>query len=168
MCVIGVACMVWHWCGIAVNSEVWHWWGMAREDLHFRLRIPEELKAEIEEAAAENHRSMTAEIIARLTASLTPAWPPVRLPPDLEARVYDLPMTTTLALEQEIQEFAHRRVINAIEHRESSRQNLLRSFREMISDAPEEEQQELAQEMRDLLRRAGISETDFIVRDEGK
>jgi len=42
---------------------------MAREDLHFRLRIPEELKKRVETAAAENHRSMTAEIIARLEES---------------------------------------------------------------------------------------------------
>lgn len=34
--------------------------------MHFRLRIPEQLKQEIEEAAAGNNRSMTAEIIARL------------------------------------------------------------------------------------------------------
>ncbi|MDX1222397.1 Arc family DNA-binding protein [Sinorhizobium medicae] len=39
---------------------------MAREDLHFRLRIPEELKKRVEEAAANNQRSMTAEIVERL------------------------------------------------------------------------------------------------------
>lgn len=39
---------------------------MAREDLHFRLRIPEDLKKRVEKAATENHRSMTAEIIATL------------------------------------------------------------------------------------------------------
>lgn len=39
---------------------------MAREDLHFRLRIPEDLKNRVEVAADENHRSMTAEIVARL------------------------------------------------------------------------------------------------------
>ncbi|MEF2071918.1 Arc family DNA-binding protein [Consotaella aegiceratis] len=42
---------------------------MAREDLHFRLRIPEDLKASIEAAAEEHHRSMTAEIVARLEKS---------------------------------------------------------------------------------------------------
>lgn len=42
---------------------------MAREDLHFRLRIPEELKAKVEDSALDNHRSMTAEIIARLESS---------------------------------------------------------------------------------------------------
>nr|WP_019279702.1 Arc family DNA-binding protein [Rhizobium grahamii] len=39
---------------------------MAREDLHFRLRIPEELKKRVFAAARANDRSMTAEIIARL------------------------------------------------------------------------------------------------------
>lgn len=42
---------------------------MARDDLHFRLRIPEALKARIEKSAAENHHSMTAEIISRLERS---------------------------------------------------------------------------------------------------
>ncbi len=40
--------------------------GMAREDLHFRLRIPEDLKKQVYEAAEKHGRSMTAEIIQRL------------------------------------------------------------------------------------------------------
>jgi len=40
--------------------------GMAREDLHFRLRIPESLKRHVAEAAERNGHSMTAEIIERL------------------------------------------------------------------------------------------------------
>jgi len=43
---------------------------MAREDLHFRLRIPEELKNKIEAAAVEHRRSMTAEIVSRLEESV--------------------------------------------------------------------------------------------------
>ena len=46
-----------------------HTCGMSRDDLHFRLRIPAPLKEKIEAAAADNHRSMTAEIISRLEAS---------------------------------------------------------------------------------------------------
>lgn len=42
---------------------------MTKDDLHFRLRIPADLKAKVEEASEANRRSMTAEIIARLTAS---------------------------------------------------------------------------------------------------
>ena len=54
---------------MAVNEKVCHWWGMAREDLHFRLRIPEDLKNRVEKSATDNHRSMTAEIVARLQRS---------------------------------------------------------------------------------------------------
>lgn len=39
---------------------------MSRDDLHFRLRIPEKLKEQIEKAANEKRRSMTAEIVDRL------------------------------------------------------------------------------------------------------
>ncbi|WP_234836710.1 Arc family DNA-binding protein [Sinorhizobium meliloti] len=49
---------------------------MAREDLHFRLRIPEALKRQIEEAAKANNRSMTGEIIARLSAGAVPVASP--------------------------------------------------------------------------------------------
>lgn len=42
---------------------------MSRQDPQFNLRIPFELKARVEEAAKENKRSATAEIIARLEAS---------------------------------------------------------------------------------------------------
>lgn len=42
---------------------------MSREDLHFRLRIPAGLKSEIEASAAANRRSMTAEIVARLSGT---------------------------------------------------------------------------------------------------
>jgi hypothetical protein len=39
---------------------------MARDDPHFRLRIPAELKARIEHAATTNGRSVNAEIVAAL------------------------------------------------------------------------------------------------------
>lgn len=65
----GVACIVWHACGIGVKRIVCHRCGMAREDLHFRLRLPEDLKRRVESAAADHRRSMTAEIVARLEAS---------------------------------------------------------------------------------------------------
>ena len=42
---------------------------MAREDLHFKLRIPEDLKRRIAAASRASERSMTAEILARLEAS---------------------------------------------------------------------------------------------------
>ncbi|MDX0466705.1 Arc family DNA-binding protein [Sinorhizobium medicae] len=46
---------------------------MAREDLHFRLRIPEDLKNKIQAEAERNHRSMTAEILARLESKFEPS-----------------------------------------------------------------------------------------------
>lgn len=42
---------------------------MARQDPHFRLRIPEVLKDQIEAAARTNARSITAEIVDRLERS---------------------------------------------------------------------------------------------------
>ncbi|HEV7307289.1 Arc family DNA-binding protein [Ensifer sp.] len=42
---------------------------MTRQDPHFRLRIPETLKDQIETAARSNARSMTAEIVERLERS---------------------------------------------------------------------------------------------------
>lgn len=42
---------------------------MARGDTQINVRIPDELKARLDEAAAENRRSMTAELVGRLEAS---------------------------------------------------------------------------------------------------
>ena len=46
---------------------------MARDDLHFRLRIPESLKERIEKSASANNRSITAEIVSRLELSFDQA-----------------------------------------------------------------------------------------------
>ncbi len=43
---------------------------MSRDDPHFRLRIPENLKREIEASARANSRSITAEIVMRLENSI--------------------------------------------------------------------------------------------------
>ena len=59
-------CHLW---GISVNVLLCHPWGMARTDEYFRLRISENLKRRVYEAAIINQRSMTAEIVARLEAS---------------------------------------------------------------------------------------------------
>ena len=45
---------------------------MSRSDPQFNLRIPVELKANVEEAAKLNKRSATAEILARLQESFDP------------------------------------------------------------------------------------------------
>jgi len=43
---------------------------MTTEDAHFRLRLPEDLHAQLIEVAEKNQRSINAEIVARLKASL--------------------------------------------------------------------------------------------------
>lgn len=67
---------VYYLVALRVKRNVWQSCGMARDDLHFRLRIPEALKAQVEEAAAANNRSLTAEIISRLEKSfeIEPKW----------------------------------------------------------------------------------------------
>ncbi|MBB5041874.1 Arc family DNA-binding protein [Shinella fusca] len=57
---------------------------MARDDLHFRLRIPEDLKRQIEQQAERNARSMTAEIVQRLEESFRE---PLILPTALRERI---------------------------------------------------------------------------------
>ncbi|WP_306915106.1 Arc family DNA-binding protein [Rhizobium mesoamericanum] len=42
---------------------------MSRGDPHFRLRIPEDLKREIETAARANSRTITSEVVFRLEQS---------------------------------------------------------------------------------------------------
>lgn len=44
---------------------------MTRDDPHFRLRVPRELKAQVEEAARKNNRSLNAEIVARLEVTFS-------------------------------------------------------------------------------------------------
>lgn len=46
---------------------------MSRQDPQFKLRMTEELRDQIAEAAKASNRSMNAEIIARLDASFEPA-----------------------------------------------------------------------------------------------
>lgn len=48
---------------------------MSREDPQFKLRLPAELKARIDQAAAENHRSINAELIARLESTFSETQP---------------------------------------------------------------------------------------------
>lgn len=46
---------------------------MSREDPQMKIRLPADLKEEIEAAAKQSGRSMNAEIVARLEASFAPA-----------------------------------------------------------------------------------------------
>lgn len=44
---------------------------MARDDPHFRLRLPEDLRDKITRAAETGRRSINAEVVARLEASFS-------------------------------------------------------------------------------------------------
>ena len=47
---------------------------MTKTELQVNFRMPAELKARLEEAAQQNHRSLTAEVVSRLLQSLEPKW----------------------------------------------------------------------------------------------
>lgn len=51
------------------TTTVVHYPRMSREDPQFKLRMPLELKARIEQAAKDSRRSLNAEIVARLEES---------------------------------------------------------------------------------------------------
>ena len=54
---------------------------MARKDPQFQLRMPQDLKSQVETAATINNRSINAEIVARLEASVSASYK-VIAPPD--------------------------------------------------------------------------------------
>lgn len=43
---------------------------MSRDDLHFRLRIPKDIKSWVKETASNNRRSMTSEIVFILETAM--------------------------------------------------------------------------------------------------
>lgn len=56
---------------VVVNTYLVHHSGMKQTDPQYKLRIPQELKDKIEEAAEANGRSMNAEIVQRLQDSFS-------------------------------------------------------------------------------------------------
>ncbi|ARL55947.1 Arc family DNA-binding protein [Burkholderia pseudomallei] len=61
---------------------------MARDDPQINLRIPAALKERLDEVSAQNKRSLTAEVVARLEASLESAESAPR--PSVDDRTLDL------------------------------------------------------------------------------
>lgn len=59
---------------MAVKCKVRHSCVMAADDPHFRLRVPEELRDRIRDAAEANKRSMNSEIVARLEDTFAPEY----------------------------------------------------------------------------------------------
>lgn len=88
-------------CVLSVKRKVRHMCVMARDDPHFRLRIPAALKAKIELSAEANNRSINAEIVQRLEHTfekilIDPSdydrmkiYDPERLKEEIERDVYD-------------------------------------------------------------------------------
>jgi hypothetical protein len=70
--------------------------GMTREDPPLRIRLPEALKAKVQALAAENHRSMNAEIVSRLEWSIAHG--------DMSLNRKPLPAASTVSLEQDVAE----------------------------------------------------------------
>ncbi len=61
--------------------------GMARNEPQMNLRLPADLKDQIEDAAANNKRTLTAEVVARLQDSFQPHHEPLSWP-DLVELLY--------------------------------------------------------------------------------
>jgi hypothetical protein len=59
-------------CFIACKHRAALFFGMARNEPQMNLRLPADLKEQIEEAAEQNNRSLTSEVVARLRASFEP------------------------------------------------------------------------------------------------
>lgn len=68
--------------------------GMAREDLHFRLRIPEALKRQVAEAAEKRGHSMTAEINERLAWTFDNPFYDIPAEDEISIRVAPSPAST--------------------------------------------------------------------------
>lgn len=56
---------------IVSSTHVVHYWCMTTHDTHvqYKLRMPPELRESLRDAAEKNHRSVNAEIVARLVES---------------------------------------------------------------------------------------------------
>lgn len=77
-----------------VKPTVDHYGGMTREDPPLRIRLPEALKAKVQALAAENHRSMNAEIVSRLEWSIAYG--------DMSLNREPLPAASTSSLEEDV------------------------------------------------------------------
>lgn len=83
---------------------------MSREDPQFKLRMPIELRAQVELAAKNSGRSVNAELIARIEASFLGEFATEKLMPAARAR--ELALMARAGLPDEIR----RRAIEAISH----------------------------------------------------
>lgn len=57
------------YCFIGSNTLLLYFCYMSEENVQMNLKVPSSLRDKLRDAAAANHRSMTAELIARVTES---------------------------------------------------------------------------------------------------
>lgn len=138
---------------------------MAREDLHFRLRIPENLKEKVSAAAVKNDRSMTAEIVDRLERSFL-NWPDLDIDPLLYFKVLKLPQGAIRALEWEIQRQVSQMMLKVVTEHEISRSSIRHSMLEALKSEPEELRPKLMEHMEGLLKRMGLGSLDVDLGDD--
>ncbi|MBL0935534.1 MAG: Arc family DNA-binding protein [Rhizobiaceae bacterium] len=125
------------------------------EQAQFMVRMSHDLRERLKAHAKMVGRSMNAEIVDRLEASIT--WPKIDLPRDLFERALDLPIEMLLALEEEIQEMAAAKVERAVrDHRPTTWFDFVHSFYDLTPDLDKKDQQRLAEEMEAILERAGL------------
>lgn len=130
------------------------------------VRLPDGMRETLKEIAADNGRSMNAEIVERLTSSMQ--WPMISLPQDLYDKVVELPVGILSELEREIKNDIERRVSEAIYNHNLSQSNFLTLFEMLVEYAPAEEKPHLRKQILDLLIRAGANDehTKMFRRDD--
>lgn len=122
---------------------------MARDDLHFRLRIPEELKKKVEEAASKNQRSMTAEIIDRLEHSFK-EWPRISLPNNLVTRAKRARTDRRIALEKEIDQVVKNTIERMLPDQGALHGDLLDTLYRALEEVPKAKRDALVADVRDV------------------
>lgn len=119
------------------------------------IRLPDGMRDSLKEIAAENGRSMNAEIVERLTASIQ--WPLITIPADLHEKAMELPMGVLSEIEAKIKADVEFYLNEALYNHRLSQGNLVSKLELLVDYAPEEERPKLIQEIRDLMIRAGIT-----------
>ncbi|WP_082675436.1 Arc family DNA-binding protein [Aureimonas ureilytica] len=124
---------------------------MSREDLHFRLRIPAELKERIESSATANHRSITSEIVERLEWSFS-SWPKVNLPPEIRTRAQLFTQNTRDDFERELNTYAKELAEATFSEHDWAMVAIAEGLDFFISTAPSEKQAYLRGEVKRVLK----------------
>lgn len=119
------------------------------------IRLPDGMRDTLKDIAADNGRSMNAEIVDRLATTLQ--WPMISISPEMHDEILQMPVGILSQLEAQIKAYVEFIVGEAIYNHKLSQSNLVSRFETIVEYAPEEERPKLMQEIRDLLIRAGVS-----------